>query len=198
MIRRFAAVLAIASIAFMVQAPDARAGIVYSTLSQGDFAGGQADGSSTGSIFGATTLTVGDLFLDNGQNGFAGFVSELFGPVTFSPSVGTSLAFSSGVFGSFASSSIMLETSGPTSLTYYVLGTYVGNGPYAPLSGAASFSITFTQDTPGASIGDSGSFSVPPAPLVPEPSSVVMGFTSIIAWGLVYRLRRRRSQGAAA
>lgn len=194
MMRRLAAVVAIAAAAFFGRAPDARAGgIVYSTLGFSDNGVPSAD---TGDITTATTLTIGSLHsTPTGTNGFSGFVPEDFGQKSFSTTTGpnASLTFGdgpSGLFGTFTSTDLSIASKTATSITFYVLGNYVP-GTYAPnLSGAASMTISFTQ-TDGGAISDSSTFSVPPAP-TPEPAGLVMGLTSIALSGLILLRRRRR------
>jgi hypothetical protein len=171
-----------------------------------------ANGSATGNIDAASTLTIGDLNTTNATSGlFVGVGKNIdLGSVTFSTSNGANTTFSftdaTGKFGSFVSQTITSIISGNGVESYYILGlftpgNYTGYGTYAtgmanngPLS--ASITVSFTQ-TPagggaGSSISDSATMSVPPAGLtVPEPASfamVAIGLGGIFAVG---RFRRR-------
>jgi hypothetical protein len=187
--------------------------------SQADFVGSQgfndqgqplANGSSTGNIDTASTLTIGDLNTTLVSSGmFTGVGKNIdLGSVTFSTTGNsTPFTFSNSLFGSFTSvgGSITSIISGNGTESFYILGfftpgSYSGYGTYAtgmanngPLS--ASITVSFTQ-TPagggaGSSISDSATMAVPPAPLVPEPASfamVAIGLGGIFAVG---RFRRR-------
>jgi hypothetical protein len=171
-----------------------------------------ANGSATGNIDTATTLTIGDLNTTNATTGlFVGVGKNIdLGAVTFNVANGNNTSFSftdpTGKFGSFTSTTITSIISGNGVESFYILGnftpgSYTGYGQYAtggslagPLS--ASITVSFTQTPAGggasSSISDSASMSVPPAGLtVPEPASfamVAIGLGGIFAVG---RFRRR-------
>jgi hypothetical protein len=100
------------------------------------------------------------------------------------------------------STSIMqFDNTTPGSTSMYILGTYTG-GTFDPgTSGAASFTISWTQTPAGSGgISDSATLSIPPAPppgRIPEPATLVMGLTSVVG-GIFFHLRRRRSRKATA
>jgi len=159
---------------------------------------------NTGDINTATSFTIGDLITKTavGQSSgvFVGMPLQDFGTTTFSLGTPTSLSFSSTAFGSFSSTSITEAIATPGALAIYVLGNYTP-GTFVDGSGGgtppfqASFTIVFTQ-TPAHTgvINDSATFAVPPAPppgFVPEPSTLVMGLTSVVG-GIFFHLRRRR------
>jgi len=167
--------------------------------------GGQplANGSPTGNIDTASTLTIGDLLSGGSKTGvFVGTPTFTdFGSVTFSTANGanTTFAFGNATFGFFASTLITSVNSGNGVQSFFILGTFTpGTAPgYGGVTAVqpASFTISFTQ-TPagggvGSSISDSGTLSVPPAGAVPEPASfamVVIGLGGVFAVG---RFRRR-------
>jgi hypothetical protein len=162
-----------------------------------------AGGSTTGNINTATTFSIGNMISTASQTGiFAGMPTQTFGAIPFSLASPTSLAFGNAVFGSFASTSITEATNIPGSIAIYVLGNWTpgtqGGQTGGPFS--SSLTITFNQTPVGnGSISDSSTFSVPPAPMpgVPEPSSIVMGLTSLVVGGVAYSYRRRRSSRIA-
>jgi hypothetical protein len=148
--------------------------------------------ANTGDINTATSFTVGNLVSTTAQTGFfVGMATQTFGSVTFDTTSGTSLTFGNSVFGTFTSTSITEATNVAGSVAFYVLGNWTP-GSQGGTAGESSFTISFTQ-TPAhtGSISDSGTFSIPPAAVVPEPSSVVMGLTGV-AFGVVIFRRRRR------
>jgi membrane-associated protease RseP (regulator of RpoE activity) len=161
-----------------------------------------AGGSATGDINTATSFTIGDLVTNTNQTGFlSGLSTQTFGAVTFDTTSGTSLTFGNSTFGTFASTTITEVTNVAGFVNIYVVGDWTP-GSYGGFTGgpyAASFSISFTQ-TPAhtGSISDSGTFSIPPAIAVPEPTSVVMGLTGLAFGVVVWRHRRRRPQGIVA
>jgi hypothetical protein len=193
--------------------------LLLGSQAQADFNGSQgfsdggiplADGSSSGNILTASTLTIGDLNTSLASNGlFAGVGRSIdLGTVTFSTTGGanTTLNFSdsnnSNDFGSFSSTNLTLISSGSGQVAFYVTGTftpgtYSGYGDYAyggieagPL--AASLTISFTET--GGSISDSATLAVPPSGIasVPEPASIsmiVMGLGGVFAAGRRFRRR---------
>jgi hypothetical protein len=203
MIRRFVAAMAIASAALLTQAPDARAGGIYSTQAFADLGTPLANGSPTGDIFTASTLAIGDLVsTGSNTNAFAGMPTQFLGTASFSTSTGSNatLSFGNSVFGTFTSTSLEISSESSTTISFYVLGSYTP-GTYPVSNGLtgtqpASFTISFTQNTPGGAISDSGTFSVPPA-AIPEPSTVVLGLTSVVGCGLIFGVRRGSKKGTA-
>jgi hypothetical protein len=155
--------------------------------------------ANTGDINTSTTFTIGDWVSSASQSGIFTPTSmpagTNIGPVTFSVGSATSFAITNSVFGTFNSTSITEGLTSPGVVFFYILGNYTPGtvSPGGTLQ-PASFTISFTQ-TPAhtGSISDSGTFSVPPAqnPFVPEPSTLVMGLTSVVG-GIFFHLRRRR------
>jgi hypothetical protein len=183
------AVLAIAGLSVV---PSAQAG--FSTQGFADIGTPTAN---TGNINTATVFTIGDLISTTANTGiFAGLPTQVIGPVTFDSTVGSSLSFSSSGFGSFTSTSITEISNSSGQAAFYVLGNFLGGADDggAGSNGPASFTISFTQTPSGSgSISDSGTFSVPPAGTVPEPSSIVctlIGIGSFAGVGLVRRKRK--------
>lgn len=169
-----------------------------------------ANGSATGNINTATTLTIGDLNTSTASTGvFTGVGKNIdFGTVTFNTSTGanTSLSFtdvggpSNGRFGSFTSTTFTSLTNVPGAVTYYVLG-FFSPGTFSGYGGvtgpqAASLTISFNQTPAGTGgISDSVTLSVPPAPLstVPEPASFAM---VVVGLGGIFAVRRFRRKAA--
>lgn len=159
--------------------------------------------ANTGNINTATSFTIGELFSTTESTGvFVGLPHQDFGAVTFSISTPGSFSFGNSLFGTFTSTSITEGMNSPGVVSFYILGDYTA-GTIDPGTGTnpASFTLSFTQ-TPiyTGSISDSGTFSVPPADApAPEPATLVMGLTGIVAGGgWFYLVRRRRGRKAAA
>jgi hypothetical protein len=146
----------------------------------------------------ATTFTIGDWVSTTSQTGIFTPTSlpklTDFGSVTFSVGAPTSFSITQPIFGTFTSTSITEAMVSPGIVGFYILGNYT---PGTVVSGGteqlASFTISFNQSPNGGAISDSGTFSVPPAqnPFVPEPSTLIMGLTSVVG-GIFFHLRRRR------
>lgn len=180
----------------------AKAGPV-GTLGFSDIGTPEAGGSPTGNINTATSFTIGELFSTTAETGiFVGLGHQDFGSVTFSTLSPGSFAFSNSVFGSFTSTSITEAVNSPGVVAFYILGSYdpgtVDSGDSGK-SYTASFTLSFTQ-TPAftGSISDSGSFSVNASspPSVPEPTTLIMGLTSVVGGGFLFHLLRRRVRKA--
>jgi hypothetical protein len=145
------------------------------------------------SIAGDAIYNIGNLASFSDTTGiFAGMPTEVFGPVSFQPSNGSSFAISDpSIFGSFQSVSITPVTEGADSTTFYILGIYNG-GAWDPtvVNDPASMIVTFSQNPPGTGgISDSAGFSIPPT-TVPEPGSVALMGAGASALCL---LRRRKA-----
>jgi hypothetical protein len=185
--RTFLAAMAMAVAAMLSYAPGVQAG---GTLG---FADTGTPTVNTGNINTATTYNIGDLVTTSSSTGFfAGLPTQTFGPVSFTTTSPTSLSFSDTAFGSFTSTSITLLSSAPGAVAYYILGNYTAGTYDTEVSGMGSFTISFTQ-TPAntGAISDSASLAAPPAAIVPEPASLLLGLTGMGALGMVVCLRRR-------
>jgi hypothetical protein len=165
---------------------------VIGTLSFADIG---SPGSNTGDINTSTTFTIGNLFSTVGSGDLAGFPNEVFGPVTFDKTVGSSLSFSSAAFGTFTSTSISEVVNIAGIVGFYILGAYTpgtytsADGPGGP----ASFTISYTQTPPGnGGISDSSTFSIPPAapPGTPEPATMALVGSALIGLAMI---RRRKA-----
>jgi hypothetical protein len=151
--------------------------------------------ANTGNINTATSFTLGNFLSTVGTGALAGLPSQSFGSPTFSTSGSIPFSITSASFGTFTSTSIVLLSSGVGTISFGFLGnwtpgTYVGGGATT----AASLTISFTQ-TPAntGQIGDSATFSVPPAFSVPEPASIAM---VVMGLGGVFAVRRYRRRAA--
>jgi hypothetical protein len=139
----------------------------------------------------ATTFTIGDLASFSDSTGiFTGLSSQIYGPVTFKPTIGNSFSFASPVFGTFTSTSITLETSSQGFVSLHILGDYT-SGSFdagAIVDKPVSVDYSFTQNPViDGGISDSGELSIPPSS-VPEPVSLAwLGMGGIAA---CMRLRR--------
>jgi hypothetical protein len=152
--------------------------------------------TNTGNINTGIMFAIGNLLSTSGQTGvFVGMPTQVFGPVSFTDTVPTSLDFGNTAFGNFSSSTITEFANDPGSVSFYVEGSYtpgsyVGGGPGPD---PASVTISFTQDPPGSgAISDSATFSIPPTglPSVPEPASLSL---FAVALPLLAARRRRKA-----
>jgi hypothetical protein len=150
----------------------------------------------------ATSFTLSGLFTDTGGQGiFASMGSVSFGTVSFSLNAPTSfsIADNPSVFGSFTSTSITEAINTPGVVAIYILGNYTAGSIDPGTSGAASLTLTFDQNPAHTgTVSSSGTFAIPPAPppTIPEPSTVVMGLTSVVGGCFFYVLRRRSKKAA--
>jgi hypothetical protein len=206
------------SIRFKIVAVTATLLLISASQSQAGFVGTQgfndqgtplANGSSTGDIETASTLTIGDMNTSSASTGlFIGVGKNIdFGTINFSTTIGANTSFNlrdgSNFFGSFSSTNLSVISSGNGVESFYITGnftpgTYSGYGSYATGSlnagpESASITISFTQ-TGNGSISDSATLAVPPSGIaaVPEPASVsmiVMGLGGVFAAGRRYRRR---------
>ena len=156
----------------------------------------------SGNINTGTSFTIGNLISTGANAGyFTGLSTQIFGPVAFSPAVGSSLSFGNATFGSFLSTSITEQTNVAGERSFYVLGNYTAgtfDPALAPNPAPASMIVSFTQSPAGTgSISDSASLSIPPE-AVPEPSTILLAGVGL-AGGLVVdqsrRHRRRKFAG---
>jgi hypothetical protein len=163
---------------------------------------------NTGNIDTATSFTIADLRTTSANVlYFAGFpaLSTTFtpSPITFTVGSGTSLsfsAFSGPDFGSFVSSSITEDASGPGFRTFtfvgsYTAGSYFEGSPLIPNPAPASFRIAFTQTPVGTgAISNSATLAIPP---VPEPSTMMLAVVGIAGGLVVHQSNRQRRNRAA-
>jgi hypothetical protein len=158
----------------------------------------------SGNINTGTSFTIGNLISTGANAGyFTGLTTQIFGPVAFSPAVGSSLSFGNATFGSFLSTSITEQSNVAGERSFYVLGNYTAgtfDPALAPNPAPASMIVSFTQSPAGTgSISDSASLSIPPE-AVPEPSTILLAGVGL-AGGLVVdqsrRHRRRKFAGQA-
>ena len=210
--RAFGAVAVIAAVSLATHAARADE-ITQSELPSVVFVAGTPTGSQgfsdlgspsadTGNIDTSSTFTIGNLSTSGANAGFfSGFpAASSFGSVAFTITSGTSLSFSNASFGSFASSSITEDASGPGFRTFLVLGNYTAGSffsstPLIPNPASASFRIAFTQSPVGTGvISDSSTLAIPP---VPEPSTLMLACVGI-AGGLAVEQNRRASRRRAA
>ena len=158
----------------------------------------------SGNINTGTSFTIGNLISTGANAGyFTGLTTQTFGPVAFSPAVGSSLSFGNATFGSFLSTSITEQSNVAGERSFYVLGNYTAgtfNPALVPNPAPASMIVSFTQSPAGTgSISDSATLSIPPE-AVPEPSTILLAGVGL-AGGLVVdqsrRHRRRKFAGQA-
>lgn len=184
----------------------------FATLALVAFAGGSqastVDGtvsiiadaiSANGATLGTSTQFTFDMLTGSGRTGdfltpipFPAFTS-LGSQIVFDTTNG--LSFSNASFGSFSTISVIPISITPNAVSYYVLGTYMPGSFFDALLGApphaeqqASLTIQFNQ-TQGGAIGGGGSFATPPAPIVPEPSTIA---TALLGLGFAGFAARRR------
>jgi len=163
---------------------------------QGFNAAGSVITPNTGDVTTATVFDFGNFGTTSNQTGiFAGMPTQLFGPVSLNITIPTGLAFGNSVFGAFTSSSntpvfIGFNTASFLEDGLWTPGTFPGfsgltGGPFT-----TKLLLSFTQvGGPGTAVSFSGSFS---ASKTPEPSSIVMVLTGLIAGVVMFRLRRSR------
>jgi hypothetical protein len=180
----------------------APAGVRAATITigtQGFNAGGEVITPNTGDITTSTVFNFGNFGSTDNQTGiFVGMPNELFGPLTLTVSSGTGFDFSDSVFGDFVSSSITPIFVGLGVATYALDGTWTP-GTFSGFSGltgplTANITMAFTQvGGPGTAPSFSGTLDITEVSAVPEPSSIVLVLTALIAGVVLFRFRRSRS-----
>jgi hypothetical protein len=180
----------------------APAGVRAATITlgtQGFNAAGLDITPNTGDITTATVFDFAGFGTTSNQTSiFAGLPTQSFGPVSLNISIGTGLDFGNSVFGDFMSSSITPIFVGLNTAAYTVDGTWAP-GTFAGFSGltggpfTADFTMSFTQvGGPGTAPSFSSTLAVSEVSAVPEPSSIVMVLTGLIAGVAMFGLRRSR------
>ena len=172
------------------------------TVAKADSVGSQgfadlgSPSANTGNINTATQFTIGSLITNSNSTGiFAGMPTESFGAVSFDTTNPTSLSFGNATFGTFSSTSITQTSNTAGSVSFNILGNFVGGsytGTLTPNPAPASFTISFTQTPAGTgAISDSSSLSIPPvASSVPEPSSIMLVGLGVVSMGVVARRKK--------
>ncbi len=188
--------LALAAAMLGSTALSANAAVVVATQGFADIGAPTVGG---GDINSATSFSIGDLISTAANSGdLAGMPTQIFGPVSFNSTSGTSLMFGTagGSFGMFASSSITEISNVAGAVAFYVLGNWTP-GSFGGVTGGpfpSSLTISFTQTPAGASgtISNSATFSVPPSGVIPELSTWAMMGIGFAALGFAgYRSSRR-------
>jgi len=161
--------------------------------SQG-FADLGAPTANTGNINTATLLSFGNMVSNGSQTGyFTGLVTQVLGPVSIDPALGTSISFGNGTFGSFASTSITEQTNTSGERSFLVLGNYSAgtfDPSLTPNPAPASMTISFTQTPPSiGAISASATLAIPP---VPEPSTAILAGVGV--GGSLLSLQKRRAR----
>jgi hypothetical protein len=118
-----------------------------------------------------------------------GSLTSFGGPIVLDLST-KSLTTLSSTYGSFTESSVTIVSQSSGFLEVYVLGTFtptslLGTGLTASLS-----SLEISVNKNGASLSEALTLSTPPAS-VPEPASLVMSLTSVVAGGLFFGIARK-------
>jgi hypothetical protein len=154
------------------------------------------------SINSGTSFTIGNFITTGAQSGyFAGLSTQIFGPITFTTTTGSSFNFGNSAFGSFSSTSIIETYNNPGQRQFLITGSFTPgsfNPTISPNPISASLALTFTQlPVNNGVISDSASFSIPYAP-VPEPSTLAIAGVGLAGVaGMDVRRRRRRRMAAA-
>lgn len=196
--RRVFGVMAVALATLLFQSTSALAGMVTGSIAV-DF-GNATTSPLNGNI---NTITVFNLpTIITGGAGTGDFdkvvFDETLGSATLNTTSPSTFSFGSTAFGTFTGLSIISQVTGQLTQAYQILGTFTpGTDEPNTTANSASFTISFTQNGgPSAGISASGTLNTPaPVPVVssvPEPASVVLGLSAVVAGGLFHVVRRRK------
>jgi hypothetical protein len=155
--------------------------------------------ANTGNIDTSTTFTMSNwLAILDGNGVFTDMPVQTIGFVSFDSTIPTGLNFGNSVFGNFASASIVRNPSGSGFANFTITGLWTpgtfGNVTGGPLP--ATLELGFTQVSPTAVITSSASLAVfsTEETEVPEPPSLILGLTGLIAGVVIHRFRRHPRQ----
>ena len=152
-----------------------------------------ANGSSTGNIATATHIMFGDWSTTTDSSGvFTGLPIQMFGPVSFTDTTGTSLDFGNSVFGTFKSTSITKQPSSAGFADFLIEGMFT-TGSFESVSGTfpaeVRVSLTQTSSSNGLiSASGTETFSM----VTPEPSTALLGGLGLMLLFLPSSVRRLR------
>ena len=142
-----------------------------------------ATASPTGNINSATVFTLNDLGSTNNTSGFfVGLPPQDFGTVSFAPGIGKSLIIRSPAFGIFVSNAFTTIVNNSGFLNLLVAGNWTEGSFRTPtIVSPAEVRIGLTQTPPTTGqISFSGTMSIMPTTVVPEPSTVWLFFSGIV------------------
>ena len=142
-----------------------------------------ASANPTGDINTATIFTLTDLGSTNNTSGFfVGLPPQDFGSVSFAPGIGKSLIIRSPAFGIFVSSTFTTIVNNSGFLNLLVSGMWTEGTFRTPtIVSPADLRIGLTQTPPTTGqISFSGTMSIMPTTVVPEPSTVWLFFSGIV------------------
>jgi hypothetical protein len=162
---------------------------------QGFNAAGSNITPNTGDITTATIFDFANFGTTANQTGiFLGLPIQTFGPVSLNIASPTGLAFGNSVFGDFSSTSITTVFIGSGDADFLADGLWTP-GTYPGFNSLTKFTTKFALDFsqvggPDTATSFSGTMAVTRVSAVPEPSSIVMVLTGLIAGVVMFRLCR--------
>lgn len=147
-----------------------------------------SDASPTGNINTSTMFDLQDWSSTHNSIGiFAGMPVQDFGNVMLNDAVGTGLKFGDTLFGTFSSTTITATSTGPGFLDVLATGMFAP-GTISPGSPAATAEvrIALTQTPPATGeISASGTMSLMPTTVVPEPPTFLLMLGGFALIGLI-------------